>query len=300
MKCRICGRRTTIKSRTYNLPLCEEHFVEFFEKRVKKAINSFHMFDKNSRILVAVSGGKDSLTAWEVLRNLGYEVDGLHVRLGIGDYTKLSYEKSFEFAKKRNLRLIVVDLKDYLGMDLPDLPKNLRRRICGICGMAKRYITNRVAIELSYDVLVTGHNLDDEVSVLLGNMLHWNMEYIHRQSPVLRKTHEKFVKKVKPLVFVGNDDVDMYAKLKGVDFVEENCPFSKGATSKVYSEIFRILDEKQPGIKPIFLMGFYREKARFKDGDVKLNSCKICGYPTTDEICSFCKLKIKLNDDEKN
>ena len=300
MKCRICGEKTTIKSKTYNLPLCEKHFIEFFEKRVLKAIRSFDMFDENSRILVAISGGKDSLVAWEVLRKLGYRVDGVHIRLGIDGYSEISYEKSLKFAQERDLRLIVVDVKDYLGKSLSEFPRRFKRRLCSLCGMIKRYLMNRVAVELSYDVLVTGHNMDDEVSVLLGNILHWNVEYMYRQSPVLPKTHEKFVKKVKPLIFVGNEDVETYARINGLDFVEEVCPFSKGATSKLYSEVLRMIDERQPGIKPGFLMGFYRERERFKYDEIELNSCKICGYPTTGEICSFCRLKMKLGEDEKN
>lgn len=82
MKCTKCGKPASVKLRHYNIKLCKEHFNEFIEQRVEKAIKKFKMFGRNSKILIAVSGGKDSVSLWHMLKKLGYEVDALFIRAG--------------------------------------------------------------------------------------------------------------------------------------------------------------------------------------------------------------------------
>ena len=70
---------------------------------------------------------------------------------------------------------------------------------CAACGTLKRHYFDRAARDGGFDVLATGHNLDDEAAVLLGNVLHWQTEYLGRQVPVLEE-RPGFPRKVKPLV----------------------------------------------------------------------------------------------------
>jgi tRNA(Ile)-lysidine synthase TilS/MesJ len=73
------------------------------------------MFSRDQRVLVAVSGGKESLALWHVLNRLGYQADGRYIRLGIADYSRRSQEKSEAFAAKHGLTLHQVDLKEDQG-----------------------------------------------------------------------------------------------------------------------------------------------------------------------------------------
>ncbi len=302
MKCRICKKEASVKLKHYNLSLCEEHFYEFFEKRVRKAIGKFKMFSKEDKILVAVSGGKDSMVIWYVLKKLGYKAEGLFIRLGNGVMIDRTQEIIENFAKSIEGKLIVEDATKHLyGLSTFEAARILRRSTCSFCGMVKRYLMNKVAVEMEYDVLVTGHNLDDEASQLLGNILHWQKGYILRSWPVLEKTHEKFVKKVKPLVLNYEDDIRLYAEMKKIPFLKETCPFSIGATSKIYKKMLSTLEEEQRGAILSFYMGYVREKDKFFKEDeesVEIKSCEVCGYPTTSNICYFCrsrqKLKVKL------
>ena len=300
MKCRICKKEASVKLKHYNLPLCEDHFYEFFEKRVKKAIGKFRMFSKEDDILVAVSGGKDSMVVWYVLKKLGYKADGLFIRLGDNDMIDKTQKIIEGFAKDIDGKLIVEDATRYLyGLSTFEAARILRRSTCSFCGMVKRYLMNKVAVEMGYDVLVTGHNLDDEASQLLGNILHWQKGYILRSWPVLEKTHEKFVRKAKPLVLNYEDDIRLYAEMKGIPFLKETCPFSMGATSKIYKKMLSTLENDQRGAVLSFYMGYVREKDEiFKEDEepVKLNSCEICGYPTTSNICYFCRSRQKLKE----
>ncbi len=307
MKCKICKKEASVKLKHYNLPLCEEHFYEFFEKRVRKAIGKFKMFSKEDKILVAVSGGKDSMVIWYVLKKLGYKAEGLFIRLGNGVMIDRTQEIIENFAESIEGKLIVEDATKYLyGLSTFEAARILRRSTCSFCGMVKRYLMNKVAVEMGYDVLVTGHNLDDEASQLLGNILHWQKGYILRSWPVLEKTHEKFVKKVKPLVLNYEDDIRLYAEMKKIPFLRETCPFSIGATSKIYKKMLLTLEEEQRGAILSFYMGYVREKDKFFKEDeepVEIKSCEVCGYPTTSNVCYFCrsrqKLKVKLEKRQK-
>jgi uncharacterized protein (TIGR00269 family) len=299
LKCKICGNKAVIKLRAHNIALCEKDYIAFFEKRVINAIKKYKMFDRNSKILVAVSGGKDSLSVWELLLSKGYKADGLYIDLGITEYSEVSKSKCMNFAKSRNVKLEIVKVKDYFGgLSVPEIAKRIRRKTCSVCGLIKRYIMNRSALEGGYDIIVTGHNLDDEVSTLFGNMIHWQVEYLARQFPIMDKNHERMVTKAKPFVTSTEREVAAYALIKGIDYIEEECPFSVGATSLFYKKILNELEKEQPGSKLRFLSGFYENSDIFQKfrKDLKLKSCERCGYPTTEDVCSFCKLRERTNN----
>ncbi|HCZ07382.1 MAG: tRNA-5-methyluridine54 2-sulfurtransferase [Thermotogota bacterium] len=298
MKCRKCGQRAVIKLRQHNLALCEEHFEEFFLNRVKKAIKDYRLFKRQDRLLIAVSGGKDSLTLWQVLSRLGYSVDGLHIDLGIEGYSAKSRKLTENFARNNGYRLIIVQAKEFLeGYTVPEASRILRRSPCSLCGLLKRYVMNRVGVEEGYDVLVTGHNMDDEAATLLGNILTWQEDYLKRQYPVLESTSEKFLKKVKPLVYLTEREVAAYAVLNGIDYIEEECPLSKGATSLEYKEVLNILESRHPGTKHRFLHEFLQKKPFGAPENLNLTNCSECGFPTTSTICSMCRTKRKLRGD---
>jgi uncharacterized protein (TIGR00269 family) len=97
---------------------------------------------------------------------------------------------------------------------------------------------------------------------------------------------------VKPLYRLSERETAAYAFLRGIDYIVEECPFAKGATSITHKQILDRLEEASPGAKHNFLFGFL-EKARgaFEHAEpTVLNECAVCGQVTTGEICAFCKL----------
>lgn len=159
------------------------------------------MFDKKDKILVVISGGKDSMALWHILASEGYNVTGMYINLGIGHYSDKSQQVVESFAQKNGLELIVKDIKKEYGLDIYKLSKLLKRSTCSICGSIKRYLFNKVAYDGGFSAVATGHNLDDEAATLLGNVLSWEEGYLARQSPVLESTHPKLVKKSKAALY---------------------------------------------------------------------------------------------------
>lgn len=294
MKCRMCrAEKAEVHLRSHNLALCRDCFFEFFTRRVRKAIAEWKMFAYQDKVLVAVSGGKDSLALWDILLHLGYQASGFHIDLGINGYSARSRGKVEEFAAQREAELIVREVQEALGEGIPGVAQRTRRNPCSVCGTVKRYLMNQVA--RGFDCIATGHNLDDEAAALLGNLLHWQEGYLVRQAPVLEEK-ESLKKRVKPLVLCSERETAIYAFLRGIDYIYEECPHAVGATTLFYKGILNQIEEKMPGTKLRFYTGFLqqRETVSLTEEELELCPCSRCGYLTSAEICAFCRLKERV------
>ena len=294
MKCRVCREPAIIDIRRHNANFCSDHFLKLCRDQVQKAIDEFDMITRDQRCLVAVSGGKDSLAVWDILLELGYQADGLYLGLGIGEYSDESSRYARAFADERGLTLIEVDLRDRYGYDIPTGAKAAKRAPCSACGLSKRHLFDQAAIDGGYDVLVTGHNLDDEAAVLFGNVLHWETDYLGRQLPVLPERNG-FPRKVKPLVRLGEREMAAYCVVRGIDYIVEECPMAKGNKHLGYKEALNLIEATSPGAKMNFYAGFLAKASAYFVPEAQaeqfdLHPCAVCGAPTSAETCAFCRL----------
>ncbi|HZU72560.1 MAG TPA: ATP-binding protein [Acidimicrobiales bacterium] len=294
MKCRRCRQPAVIELRRHNAAFCPECFLHHCRSQVRRSLEDFHMIGEGERVLVAVSGGKDSLALWDILLDLGVAADGLYLGLGIGDYSDRSGEFARAFASGRGARLIEVDIPSAYGFGIPEGAAAARRVPCSACGLSKRHLFNQAAVEGGYDVVATGHNLDDEAAVLFGNVLRWSTEYLGRQLPVLPAA-DGFVRKIKPLVRLGEREMAAYCVLRGIDYIVEECPMAEGNKHLGYKDALNAVEETSPGSKAAFYFGFLDRGAAHFAPEVEavrqsLGTCAACGSPTTGETCSFCRL----------
>jgi tRNA-5-methyluridine54 2-sulfurtransferase len=298
MRCRKCVAKAVLDIPRHHTAFCKVCLTEFICAQVKRAIAEERMLTTADRVLVAVSGGKDSLSLLDILRKLGYQADAFYVDLGIGEYSRQSKEKVERYTSARGIPLQVHALKEDEGAGINDLADLVHRPTCSVCGTLKRYHFNRTAVEKGYNVLATGHNLDDEAARLLGNVLHWQEEYLEKQGPTLPDSVEGFAKKVKPLYRLAEREIAAYAIVNGIDYIVEECPNAKGAKMLLYKDILNRLENESPGTKQAFYWGFLArqktdEQARPSMAEhdrAILHPCATCGQPTTGEICSYCKL----------
>jgi tRNA-5-methyluridine54 2-sulfurtransferase len=308
VKCKVCRDHAVVDIRRHNAGFCRDHFVEHIRNQVAKTIKEFEMFRPDDRLFVAVSGGKDSLAIWDILIDLGYDATGFYLDLGIGGYSTRSKEAAVAYAGSKGAKLVVRSLEQEHGFTVPELSKLTGRVPCSGCGLNKRYEFNRAALEEGFDVLVTGHNLDDEVATLFGNVLHWNTDMLGRQAPVLEErvlgdgadSKTVLVRKVKPLVRIAERETAAYALLMGIDYIVEECPMVEGNTQHRYKEAITLIEESSPGTKHQMYFGFLKRAApRFtQDSDAaNVVACSGCGAATVgydDAVpprCSFCKTK---------
>jgi uncharacterized protein (TIGR00269 family) len=295
VKCRRCRDVAVIDLRRHNTAFCAECFLRHCREQVKRTVHDFRMLAPGERVLVAVSGGKDSLALWDLLLDLGYTADGLYLGLGIGEYSDESGRLAKAYAESRGAHLVVVDLPTEHGFDIPGGAQVARRSPCGACGLSKRHLFNQAALDGGYDVMATGHNLDDEAAVLFGNTLRWDADYLGRQYPVLPEA-PGFVRKVKPLVRVSERESAAYCVVRGIDYIVEECPMAAGNRHLRYKELLNDLEARAPGTKAAFVSGFFerghpRFAAAADDAREALQPCTECGAPTPGEVCAFCRLR---------
>jgi uncharacterized protein (TIGR00269 family) len=294
-KCKRCRAPAVIEVRRHNAAFCQPCFELHFREQVKRAIKSGRMIGPDDRVLVAVSGGKDSLALWDVLLDLEYRATGLYLGLGIGEYSGRSGDVCRAFAEEREAELIEVDLSAEYGFDIPTAGRKGSRSTCAVCGLSKRYVFNRVALQRGFDVVATGHNLDDEAATLLGNTLRWDTEYIARQSPVL-PAREGMAKKVKPLYRLSELETAAYSFLRGIDYIVEECPLVAGNTQLRYKEAMNAIESRSPGTKAQFFLGYLDKAAHLfrEEGGATLTLCEECGQPTTGRFCAFCRARAQV------
>jgi uncharacterized protein (TIGR00269 family) len=312
MKCRKCGEKAVINMRQHKLALCKEHFPTWILEQTQRFIEKYRMFERTDRVLAAISGGKDSLSLWDILWQLGYQVDGLYIGLGIEggiDYSHESQRLAEAFAAQRGLNLHVVGVPQEYGETIPVIAERTTRgrgKPCAVCGLTKRHIMNRVARDGGYDVLVTGHNLDDEAAVLFGNTLNWISGYLLRQGPVMEARHPGLVRKAKPLFRFYEREMAAYALVRGIEYIYDECPYAEGSKSIYYKELLNKLESDRPGAKLSFFLSFLQAKenglfaippedrdgnANLGAGGEALHTCPSCGQPTTAPgECAFCRM----------
>jgi len=294
VNCSVCGAPAQVEVRRRNRAFCAEHYRAWFVNETRRNLGRHRMIRPGDRVLVAVSGGKDSLVLWETLAKLGHAATGFHIQLGIGDYSQRALKTTEAFARERGLELIVVDVRESFGLAIPQLAQVTGRAACSGCGLSKRYLMNRVAEEEGFDVVATGHNLDDEAATLLGNVSHWQLDALVRQGPML-EGREGLARRIKPLYTFTEREVAAYAFLAAIEYQHEECPHAEGAKSLLYKDVLNRLETRMPGTKQVFLEQYLKKvqpvlQEGLAEGEVELRRCERCGQVTTGAVCAHCKL----------
>lgn len=298
MKCKVCKAEAAVSLKSHNTAFCDKCFLDFFRRQVVRGIESEKLFSQQEKILVALSGGKDSLALALELAELGYQVNGLFVDLAIPGSSDMAREYVEAFCKQHDVPLTVVDLAEE-GLAIPAVKAAIRRPICSACGKIKRYFFNRIALADGFAAVATGHNLDDEVARLMSNTLRWDAAYLSDQGPLL-ESEPGFARKVKPLWRLSEFETANYAFLRGINHHTASCPYSNGASFSTIKDWIHKLELKMPGRKLDFYQGFLaRGKPRFTDCEDKKDPCRCpnCGSPTSvDGLCGVCRLKLAVGN----
>ena len=83
-KCIKCSKKRVCSG------FCRSHFIEYFEKKIRKTIRKYKLLKTKDKILVAASGGKDSSVLLVVLAKLGYKIEAANINPDIGKYTEIN------------------------------------------------------------------------------------------------------------------------------------------------------------------------------------------------------------------
>jgi len=294
MKCKRCKATAVVALPSHHTAFCASCFREFFARQVQRGIESHRLFTREERVLVALSGGKDSLALMLELARQGYDVTGLHIDLGIPDSSVAARGVVERFCARHGFPLIIREMAKE-GLAIPDVKARLRRPICSACGKIKRHFFNKTALEEGYAALATGHNLDDEVARLFSNTLRWDVGYLSDQGPRL-DGEDGFARKVKPFWRLSEYETATYAFLEDIEYHYSPCPYSQGASFTFHKGLLQRLEEAMPGRKLGFYLDFLERgrpvfnRAESREGPV-LAPCERCGYPTSSGVCGVCRIR---------
>jgi len=299
--CSKCEKEAIIEIKWKKKSYCKSHFVEYFLGQVKKALRSkkYGKIEKNIKICVAISGGKDSLSCLHALKRLGYNIEALHINLGFPNISEKALETCKNFCKNVGVKLNVIDLKKDYGFSLPELfEKNFNRATCKMCGTIRRYILNKFAFENGFDYIATGHNLSDITAQGINTILSNYFMGFRSLLPVANPIKEfKICGRLKPLFFITDDENKLYAKLNDINYLEDKCEYGLKSPLNILKKHLKELEDEIPGILRRLAFSFisfgkFIEKCKGRSFGV----CEICKYPSATNICDFCKIVKKLNN----
>ena len=299
MKCTRCKAPAVVALPSHNSGFCPTCYLDFFTKQVEKGIRRQRLFTHDDSLLVALSGGKDSLALMLELSLQGYNVTGLHIDLAIPGSSEIARQAVERFCSKHNFRLIIKDMA-VEGLPIPLVKERIRRPVCSMCGKIKRHYFNKTALEGGFTALATGHNLDDEAARLFSNVMRWDAAYLSDQGPLLEAAEDGgFIRKVKPLWRLTEFETANYAFLQGIENHYAPCPYSKGASFTFYKKLLGQMEQEMPGRKFSFYYDFlYKGREAFiqqeKAEGTPLHPCPQCGFPTSADLCGVCRIKNTL------
>ena len=263
------------------------------EKKVTKTIKKYKLLKKSDKVVVALSGGKDSVSVIYILKKLSYDVRGLLIDLGVGRWSEVHNKNMIKFCKEIDVPLTIVDLEKEVGQRMSFIKAVLKKQKnltgCTVCGIVKRWVLNKWAKKLGADKLVTGHNLDDETQNVLMNFLKGNILLGVNSSPATGDVAvDGFVQRVKPLFFIPESKVMRYAKQKKFDILYDKCPCAFGTYRIETREWMSEINDKEKGK---IVENFQKLLPRLrKENSSEIKICKECGEPSRRDVCSFCKI----------
>ncbi|MFH1072589.1 MAG: TIGR00269 family protein [Nanoarchaeota archaeon] len=282
MNCCLCSQTAVHISPRY----CQAHFIAYFERKVLSTIKKYRLCRKQDRICVAASGGKDSTALLFILRKHFPHVSALAIDEGIRGYRSQTLADLRRFCTKHRITLDVVSFRQEAGMDLDQLVTG-KRHPCTVCGILRRHLLNTHA--KNYDVLATGHNLDDEAQTILMNLCTANRSYLPHSYPASKKI-AGFTRRIKPLYFCTEKEVLLYAVLKGITGKFVECPYMHDSLRNDVRDSLNEYEQGHKGTKLGIVLKAYAVRSRLPFRDAAISYCKNCGEPSASELCSACRI----------
>lgn len=306
--CTLCKKRDAIFGRRYSGEnLCRRCFCQTIEDKVRRTISKYNMLGPREKVMIGVSGGKDSVTLLHILTKIEkifpyVTICAGTIDEGIKHYRDEALKIAERNCKKVGVDQIVVSFKKMFGYELDEIVQLIRNKRtngltpCSYCGVLRRKALNHIAKEVEATKLVIGHSLDDETQTILLNIFHGDPMRIARSKPITSVVHPHFVQRVKPLCQIPEKEIVFYAYLKGIEFQCIDCPYAQTALRNDIRNILNQMEHKHSGT--LFTIFNSIEKIRPAlekvSEEVKLTKCKICGDPTVGDICRPCEMLQEL------
>ena len=296
--CDKCSALAVTFIRYSGAHLCDKHFLEFVDKRVKKEISKQCKLPKDAKLAVALSGGKDSTLALYMIKKIfekhrGFELIAITIDEGIAGYRPVSIKAAKKTCKDLGIEHYITSFQDRFGFTLNSIEAYTQELTpCTYCGVFRRFCLNSMAKELNVTRLVMGHNLDDMVQSILMNIFKGDPQKLARLGPH-RHVQPGLVPRLVPLRTIPEKESYLYAFLQKLHFYDGECPYAIYAQRGLFRDMLARAEEATPGTRHAIL-SFYDQtidaiSSKFAPAD--LAACEQCGEPTNQKVCKTCILR---------
>jgi tRNA(Ile)-lysidine synthase TilS/MesJ len=204
-------------------------------------MRDYHLIDDGDYILVALSGGKDSLCLLEMLSLRQrifmprFKIEAIHIRMeNIAYETDTHYLE--EFCQQHNVNLHVVNASF-------DESTDKRKSPCFLCSWNRRKKMFNLAQELGCNKIALGHHMDDIIHTALMNECFQGR---FDTMPVSLKMKKMPLTIIRPLCLCHEADIQAYAEQQGYQKQQKTCPYEKDSYRTDIQRIFHQIQTLNP------------------------------------------------------
>ena len=219
----------------------EERLWRKVDDKVRRAIREYGLIDDGDKILIGLSGGKDSLALMELLGRRSrifrpkFELLAAHVVMRNIPYASdMDYLR--QLAEGQGIPLVLHETSF-------DASTDTRKSPCFLCSWTRRKALFEIAKANGCNKIALGHHQDDILETLLMNLTHQGA--FGTMPPKL--TMNKFAMEIiRPLCLVSEKDLAALAALRGYKRQLKNCPYESDSSRKEMKEILARLEAINP------------------------------------------------------
>lgn len=204
-------------------------------------MRTYHLIDDGDRILVALSGGKDSLCLLDLLAQRQrifmprFSIEAIHIRMDNIDYeTDTHYLE--DFCRQRNVNLHVVNTSF-------DASTDKRKSPCFLCSWNRRKQMFNLAQEIGCNKIALGHHMDDLIHTALMNECFQGR---FDTMPVFLQMKKMPLAIIRPLCLCHESDIKAYAEQEGYQKQRKLCPYEKDSYRTDIQQIFQQMESLNP------------------------------------------------------
>lgn len=214
------------------------------DRKVKKAIESYRLIEDGDRILIGLSGGKDSLAMVELLgRRMKifaprFSAVAVHIRM-----KNIAYKSDTTYLKEHCEKWSI----PFIEHETEFNPENDRRKSpCFLCSWYRRKALFAIAKEQQCNKIAFGHHQDDIIQTLLMNMAFQGS--FGTMPPRLSMNKFKMTL-IRPLCLIEENDLLRLSQLSGYVKQEKSCPYEHSSSRPEMKEVIKILEKMSPQVR---------------------------------------------------